>query len=268
MSKKSLGIIGGGFVGSAIANYYKSNGREVKVYDKFKDSDPVEEVVKQDYIFIAVPTPHKEDMGIDLEAMDDAMANASKAEKGKPVIIKSTIIPGTTDKYQKQYPDLKIMFNPEFLTERTAVQDFQFPDRQILGFTKESYNIAGDILKLLPLAPFERIIPAIEAETIKYFNNTWFAVKVTFANQFYDVCQKIGVDYNQVMECASADRRMTGTSHLKVDHDGYRGYGGKCLPKDVRAIISYADKLGVDMKLLKIAEEINKELTGGVDRGL
>ncbi len=260
---KKIGVIGGGYVGGTVAKFYREGGAQVKVYDKFKDSDPLEEVLAQDYIFVAVPTNY-DGKAIDLSAMDDVMANVSQS-RAKAIIIKSTIVPGTTEKYQKQYPRLKLVFNPEFLTEATAEQDFKYPDRQIVGYTEKSYNIAGEVMELLPLAPFSRIIPAAAAEMAKYFGNTWFAVKVTFANQIYDVCEALGIDYSLVADCVGADRRI-GRSHLDAWHGGYRGYGGKCLPKDTRAFIKFADDLGVDMKLLKTIEEINKQLTGGIDR--
>lgn len=149
--------------------------------------------------------------------------------------------------------------NPEFLTELTADQDMCYPDRQILGYTKQSYNVAGDIMALLPLAPFERILPATEAEAVKYFGNTWFSTKVIFANQMYDLCQALGIDYDRVMEAGAADKRI-GRTHLEIFHKGYRGFGGKCLVKDNRALIQLADSKGVDLKLHKIVEEINNEL--------
>lgn len=250
-------------MGGTIAKFYRDTGADVKVYDKFKDSDSLEEVLGQDYIFVAVPTNFN-GKTIDLSAMDDAMSNARKS-KARAIIIKSTIVPGTTDKYQRQYPNIKIIFNPEFLTEATAFQDFQYPDRQLVGYTLQSYDIAGEVLALLPLAPFTKIVPAVAAEMVKYYGNTWFAVKVVFANQMYDICEALGINYDLVADCVAADRRI-GRSHLDVWHGGYRGYGGKCLPKDTRALISFAESLGVDLKLLKTAEEINKKLTGGVDR--
>ena len=100
---------------------------------------------------------------------------------------------------------------------------------------------------------------ATEAEMVKYFGNTWFAIKVVFANQMYDLCKKIGADYDTIMESASADKRI-GRSHLEVIHKGYRGYGGKCLPKDIKALIQFADANGVDLVLHKTAEEINSRL--------
>lgn len=258
MTKKTIGVIGGGFVGGAIGNHYKKAGRDVKIYDKFKPVDSLEEVLKRDFLFVAVPTPSDEN-GINLEAIQDALQNASKADDGKIVIIKSTVIPGTTEKLQKQYPKLRLIFNPEFLTELTAEQDFNYPDRQIVGYTKESHSIAGDVMSLLPLAPFCRMMPATEAEMVKYYGNNWFAVKVVFANQMYDVCQKMGIDYEMIAEAAAADKRI-GPSHLEIWHKDYRGYGGKCLPKDIQAMIKHGDNLGLDLELFKVAEKLNQQL--------
>ncbi len=261
MKEKSLkelkiGIIGVGMVGGAIRNYFEKKDKQVFLYDKGRNEGSMEEVNKADVIFVCVPTPYDEQKGFDLSFVQEA---CSRIDSGKIVVIKSTVLPGTTEKLQEQYPEQKFLFNPEFLTELTADQDMGYPDRQIVGYTEKSHNVAGDVLLLLPLAPFEKILPATEAEMIKYFGNNWFAVKVAFANQMYDLCQKIGVNYDNIMESASADKRI-GRSHLEVLHKGYRGYGGKCLPKDIRALIQFADKNGVDMKLHKTVEEINNKL--------
>jgi UDPglucose 6-dehydrogenase len=181
-------------------------------------------------------------------------------------VIKSTVLPGTTEQLQKEYPKLKILFNPEFLTESTADQDMRYPDRQIVGYTKESFTSAADLMMMLPAAPFERIMPATEAEMVKYYGNTWFAVKVVFANQMYDVCDKLGLDYDVVRDAAAADKRI-GRSHLDVFHKGSRGYGGKCLPKDTRALIQLGDRLGLSLDLLKTTDAINTKLVGEKGKG-
>jgi len=251
-----MGIIGVGMVGGAIKRYFEKQGKGVLVYDKGQNLGSLNEVNLADMIFICVPTPYDEAKGFDLSYVREACKNVNG---NKIIVIKSTVLPGTTEKLQKEYPQHKFLFNPEFLTELTADQDMSYPDRQIVGYTKESYDVAGDVLMILPLAPFEKIMPATEAEMVKYFGNTWFAAKVVFANQIYDLCQKIGVDYDTIMESASADKRI-GRSHLEVWHKGYRGYGGKCLPKDIKALIQFADLNGVDLKLHKIVEEINNKL--------
>lgn len=254
---KSIGIMGTGMVGGALERYYLEKGVQPFVYDKYKQRGSLEEVNKGEVIYICVPTPFDEAKGgFDLSFVEDALRNLTGQ---KIAVIKSTVIPGTTERFQTLYPQHKLLFNPEFLTQSTADQDMKFPDRQIMGYTRQSYPVALDVLQMLPLAPFERVVPATAAEMVKYFGNTWFSTKVTFANQMYDLCQRIGADYNEVMECVAPDRRI-GRSHLDVMHGGYRGYGGACLPKDTRALIQYGTQMGVDLKLLKVVEEINNAL--------
>lgn len=256
--KYRIGIVGSkGMVGGAVKRYFNNKPNyQLFLYDKNNEGS-IDEINNADFVYICVPTPSDNSGGCDCSIVDEVIAQFIG---NKVVVIKSTILPGTTDKFQEKYLQHKILFNPEFLTEITADQDMAFPDRQIVGFTEKSYDVAMDVIQQLPLAPFTRIVPAKEAEMVKYFNNSWFATKVIFANQIYDVCQKAGIDYNTVRDLASADKRI-GRTHLEVWHKGYRGYGGKCLPKDTKALIQFADSLGVSMDLLKTVEEINKTLT-------
>lgn len=256
-TKPVIGIIGVGMVGGALQRFFTGGGYPLAIYDPPKGHADPSVFNNADYIFISVPTPYDEEKGgFDLSFVEAAF---QLIPDGKVVIIKSTVLPGTTEEFQKKYPKLKILFNPEFLTEESADQDMKFPDRQIIGFTKESFSSAGSLMQVLPLAPFEQIIPATEAEMVKYFGNTWFSVKVVFANQMYDVCQKLGIDYENVRNGAAADKRI-GRSHLTIHHKGYRGYGGKCLPKDTRALIQLGDRMGLSLDLLKTTEQINNKL--------
>lgn len=251
-----IGIVGVGMVGGAIRRYFEKKGTNLFLYDKGKNWGSLEEVNKADIVFVCVPTPFDKEKGFDLSYVEKTCENLKGS---KVVITKSTVVPGTTEKLQQKYLQHRFIFNPEFLTEETADQDMRYPDRQIVGYTKQSYNIAGDIMQLLPLAPFERIMPSTEAEMVKYYGNNWFAVKVAYANQVYNLCQKLGIDYDRVMDAAAADKRI-GRSHLTVVHKGYKGYGGKCLPKDIRAMIQFAGLNEVDLKLHKTVEEINNKL--------
>jgi len=251
-----IGIMGVGMVGGALKGYFEKKGITPFLYDNGQNIGSINEVNKADVIFICVPTPFDKQNGFDLSFVEQAFRNITGE---KILVIKSTVVPGTTEKLQKQYPQHKVIFNPEFLTESTADQDMNYPDRQVVGYTKESYNVAGDIMQILPLAPFEKILPATESEMVKYFANNWFAMKVVFANQMYDLCKKLDLNYNHVAESAAVDKRI-GRSHLKVMHKGYRGYGGKCLIKDMRAMIEFADKNNVDLKLHKTVEEVNNKL--------
>ena len=253
-----FGIVGVGMVGGALERYFEKF-RNIKpfVYDKGKNLGSPQEINQAEVIFICVPTPFdKEKNSFDLSYIEDAFSNITGE---KIVVIKSTALPGTAEYFQKKYPQHKILNNPEFLTEATADQDMYYPDRQIVGYTKKSFDVAGDILQILPLSPFNRIMPVTEAEMVKYFGNTWFSAKVIFANQMYDLSKKLGIDYDRMMESAAADKRI-GRTHLEVWHKGKRGYAGKCLPKDIKALIKFAEGKGVDLKFHKIVDEINDKL--------
>ncbi|TSA45685.1 UDP-glucose/GDP-mannose dehydrogenase family protein, partial [bacterium] len=209
--------------------------------------------------FIAVPTPFNEkNGGYDDSAVKDAL---SKVKSGKIAVIKSTVLPGSTEKFQRIYPGKTILFNPEFLRAKTANRDFMKPDRQVVGFVNRAgKKAAPKVLKVLPKAPFSAIVKSKEAEMIKYFSNSYLATRVVFANQIYDLCRKLGnVDYDVVRKCLIRDKRI-GDSHFEIFHEGYRGYGGGCFPKDVRALLQLAKKMKVDMGLLKTAEKINNRL--------
>lgn len=260
-----IAVVGVGMVGGALARYFKGIGREPLLYDPYKKMGSKDDTNKADIIFISVPTPFKKkEGGFDLSYVKET---CDFLDNGKVVVIKSTIVPGTTEKLQTEYPHLKFLFNPEFLSEATADYDFLNPDRQLVGFTKESKEFAQDIMDLLPRSPHEKLMPATEAEIVKYFNNTFNAIKVIFGNQMYDLCEALGIDYDNVADSAAASKFIRTKDHLDVHHGGYRGYGGKCLPKDTRALIQLADSLGVNLLLHKTAEEINNQLmeTQGIE---
>ena len=245
-----IGICGIGMVGGALKRYFeKKPNYELYLYDK-KGTGSIDELNKADFIYICLPTPSKKDGSCDTSIIEEVV---DQIDGEKIIIIKSTVPPGTTDKLQKKYIQHRFLFNPEFLTELTADQDMCYPDRQIVGYTERSFTVAKDIIQQLPLAPFERIVKVKEAEMCKYFGNTWFSTKVIFANQMYDVCTELNIDYDAVRDIAAADRRI-GRTHLDVFHKGYRGYGGKCLPKDTKALIKFAES-----PLLELVNELNEE---------
>lgn len=252
-----VGVVGVGMVGGAMVSYFEKVGVKPFLYDLGKNLGSKEEVNQADVVFVCVPTPYlKDGEGFDLSYVKET---CEFLEDDKVVVIKSTVVPGTTENLQKEYQNLKFLFNPEFLVEARAVEDMLNPDRQIVGYTEESKDLAETVLKMLPRAPYEKIMSATEAETVKYFGNTFLAVKVIFGNQLYDLCQKLDIDYDVVREGGAADPRI-GPSHLDVFHGRFRGYGGKCLIKDTRALIQLADSLGADLRLHKTVEDINNKL--------
>lgn len=246
----NVGIIGIGVMGNALSKVLDNP----ILYDPPKGIGSIEELNKSDIVFLCVPTPYNN--GFDLSCVENAI---SKLEGNKVIVIKSTVIPGTTNKLQGKYPNHRFLFNPEFLTEKNAENDMEYPSRQIMGYTNKSESIARDIISLLPRAPFERIMPAKEAEMIKYAANSFLAIKVGFANQIYDLCQKLGIDYELVKWGIGADPRI-GNSHLDIWHDGERGYSGKCFPKDTKSLIDFAEQLKVNISILKATDKYNERI--------
>jgi UDPglucose 6-dehydrogenase len=235
-----IGLCGLGWVGGTMRAYFAQTEHQMFLYDKFKGIGSVAELNQADVIFVAVPTPFAEG-GYDDSAVRSALGFIAD---GKVVVLKSTVMPGSTERFQKQYPQKTILFNPEFLTEKNANEDFCHPERQLIGYADwRGKEVAQLILSVLPYAPYSRIMLATEAEMVKYFSNVFLAARVTFANQMFDICQAAGVNYTRVKDAAAQDSRI-GASHFDVFDNDYRGYGGHCLPKDTRALIEFAKSPG------------------------
>lgn len=254
--KPKIGIIGIGTVGRAVKYWFEKEKYPLFLYDKYKEIGSPEEVNKVEIVFICVPTPFYNKKGYDDSAVVEALNIISVP---KIVVVKSTILPGSTEKFQKEFPKHKILFNPEFLRHKTALKDFLHPNRQIIGYTSKSRRVTKRILNILPKAQYQRIIPSKEAEMVKYFGNCFLALRVIFANQIYDICQKLKINYDLVKEVAGHDPRISH-SHFNVFQDGYRGYNGLCLDKDVKAFIQLGRALRVDLLLFEVMDKINENL--------
>jgi len=268
-----IGIIGNGFVGSSVAHGFSSNTgcdvEDVKIYDKdsSKSTHTLAKVVNDsDFIFLSVPTPMNQDGSISLDIIHnvfkdiDAVINYDK-EFQPVILLRSTVTPGTTNEIQGDYPRMHVVFNPEFLTERSAKLDFINQARIVLG------GSWGDTVKVEHLYRwrFGKHIPVIRtdfqtAEMIKYMCNCFFATKVSYLNEMKQLSDKIGANWKDCVDGFSLDGRI-GHSHLNVPGpDGKLGFGGSCFPKDVQAMINFMDGLGVSVNTLKGAWETNLEV--------
>lgn len=264
--KNRIGIIGKGFVGSAVAHGFSDQtgySTEIRIYDK----DPsrceysLEDTINHsDFIFISVPTPASSSGQIDLSIVEQALSDIDKINKSESniVLLRSTVIPGTSSMLQKKFPNLRIVFNPEFLTERSALFDFINQSRVILGGENKYTEKVKDLYK----DRFGQHLPVIEtnyetAELIKYMNNLFFATKVSFLNEMKLVANKTNVDWDLAMEGFVLDGRI-GHSHLSVPGpDGKYGFGGSCFPKDIQAMIAFGESIGIDMHTLNGAWRTN-----------
>ena len=250
-----VGIIGNGFVGEAQAFAF-SPTYEIKIYDvdPLKSINTLDEVHNCDVVFICVPSPMNEDGSQNLTYIEDVF---NDADPGPIYVIKSTVIPGTTRLLQEKYKDLSIVFSPEFLTQRTAKLDMMTQARVIFG----GYHVTTEALEKFYSKRFKNRnyihTDPTTAELIKYMNNTFFATKVSFMNEFKILANKLGVDWETAVWGFASDHRL-GDSHLDVPGpDGKLGFGGTCFPKDINAIIDVANSNEVDMKVLKAAWETN-----------
>lgn len=261
-----IGIIGKGFVGSAVAHGFShqtSYGASIKIYDvnPERSQNSLEETVNEsDFIFLSVPTPSDAKGNMDLSIVENALNEISIVNKNKSniVLLRSTVVPGTTKIFQDKFPNIRFVFNPEFLTERSAAFDFINQTRVILGgdskYTSQVKKLYQD--------RFGSFLPVIEtnfqtAELIKYMNNLFFATKVSFLNEMKLLADKIDVDWDKAVEGFVLDGRI-GHSHLSVPGpDGRFGFGGSCFPKDIQALISFAKEYDINMNVLEGAWETN-----------
>ena len=258
MKNYKLGIIGHGYVGES-QSFAFSPSFDVRVYDKnsLKSTHSLNEVLDSDFIFVCVPTPMKKDGSQDLSFVESFFKTA---KDGPLYIIKSTIIPGTTNLLNEKFKKLKIVFSPEFLTERTAKLDILTQTRIILGGDK---NLTSKVRKIYDIRFKNKTIietDSLTAEYIKYMNNTFFASKVSIMNEFYRLANHLGVDWEKALYGFVSDQRI-GDSHLNVPGpDGKLGFGGTCFPKDINAFISFAKKNNVNMNVLEAAWKTNLEV--------
>lgn len=255
-----IGIIGVGMVGEPIRRWFEEKRGLKRNLELFcYDTDPTkgyfDDYNLADIIFVSVPTPPNPDGSCNVSIVESVVGSI-KGEK--IVVIKSTVPPGTTEGLQKKFPRHKFLFNPEFLTETQAWEDFLKPVRQVVGCTKESQGVALAVLNLLPMSYYQspwmastykfRGHTATEAEMIKYASNVFGAIKVSFGSMLYDVCSGLrsgegfNVDYENVRDALGADPRI-GPAWLDVNHGSYRGFGGYCFPKDLHAYMSKVQDL-------------------------
>ena len=260
----SIGIIGHGFVGGALSQLHPSFPLEV--YDphlqKYKENLSA---FSQDVVFVCVPTPSGTSGDLDISIVEQVSRRWKELKSpNSTLVIKSTIPVGTVDQLCRDLGEKNIVHNPEFLTERTANEDFLNPKEVIVGGDKESAELVLAIYKQFyedkNIQYFS--VPAKTAEMIKMTRNSFYALKVSFFNEVYELCQALGQDYEEFKKVFTLSGRhpWVGNQHVSVPGpDGKFGYGGKCLPKDSEGLLKLSEKHGIMMETLKSAVEANKK---------
>ena len=255
-----IGIIGQGYVGTALKEGFQ-DFYQVETYDKYdlgkSTHSKISDIVKEaKVIFVCVPTPMRKDGTCYTGIVEEVIREINETANDHIVVIKSTVPPGTTDKFNHEFSNVTVIFNPEFLTEENFLDDFKNQNRIILGGSRKGTNKLRQIYsKVFPKATIVKTGDK-HAEMVKYFTNCFLATKVSFANEMYSICEQIGIDYDKVVEYATYDERL-GKSHWAVPGpDGDFGFGGHCLPKDLSAIINTFKTFG----LLEAVEQVNDQV--------
>lgn len=246
-----IGIVGYGHVGGAMKELFK----DASVYDPFKKLGSQAEINGCDAAFICVPTPMGKDGVCDTTAVEEVIAWC----QAKVLILRSTVTVGFTQAMSEKYHKA-IVFQPEYYGETVAHPFRDLSDRSWLSFggDPKAVALAVNAYKTV-MTSNVRILqaPSGEVEMAKYMENAFLATKVTFVNEMYDLCEKLGLDYNQVREIWTADPRI-GTSHTFIYEDN-RGYGGSCLPKDIAELHHLEKVSGVDDTLVSAVIAKNKK---------
>jgi UDPglucose 6-dehydrogenase len=256
-----IGIIGVGVVGKAMKEGFK-DAHQLFLHDP-KLGTSLENVTDNtDFSYIAVPTPSNPKTGeCDTSIIESIL---SEIPDNHNIVIKSTIIPGTTNHLQEKYPNLKIGCSPEFL--RSASSEYDFKNQDILVVGTNHKEIANDVLShhlesdLLKSKNFFHVTPT-QAELVKYAKNSFYALKVIFANQFHQLSKDLGEEWNVVKDIITTPQeQIIGPSHLSSPIEGQRGYGGECLPKDTLALKFELEKRGIKYNLIEALLKDNENL--------
>jgi UDPglucose 6-dehydrogenase len=260
-----LGIVGHGFVGTAVDHGFTRDIQKFIVDPKHNSTNTIEDLIKfkPDAVFVAVPTPQLESGECNTEILEGVMQQLNNS-KGLLVIVKSTVPAYKLQKIQEECINIRIVYNPEFLTEKNYIEDFRHPPMHVFGginadtdAVEKLYNEHSDCAEC-PVYKTD----LVTASMVKYCINSFLATKVTFMNEMYDVLKNAkGADWNTFSKIIQTDPRI-GKSHMRVPGaDGLRGYAGSCFPKDTNALAWFAKEiLNTPFTQLETSIKINDTL--------
>ena len=252
-----IGIIGLGFVGSAIQQSLAKKGQELIVYDKYKNGGvgSLKVCLETEIIFLALPTLYdttKEEY--DKSALHEVCLFLQEHKYGGTVIIKSTVEPQTTQDLETCY-GLNLVHNPEFLTARTAFEDFHNQKHIVLGKASQCSDtnyqtIVKFFQTVFPDAEISQCTSS-ESESMKIFVNSFYATKIQFFNELYLLCQKTNIDYQKVKDLMLKNGWINPMHTNVPGPDGKLSYGGACFPKDTSALQKYMERQETPNEVLK-----------------
>jgi len=250
-SSMVIAQIGNGFVGSALHRSFRKRGSDTSIYDKYQKLGSIEDVLSLDILFMCLPTPYVDGYGFDLSALTENLKLLSQRNYKGLIVIKSTIEPGTTERLNSQHDNLLLSHNPEFLTARTAFEDFDSQKHIVLGITNKTRKNGIELFdslnklyeKLYPDAEIS-ICKSEESEAMKLFCNNFYAMKVQIFNEFYYLSQKVGIDFENAKEMMFKNDWINPMHTTIPGPDGKPSYGGLCFVKDTNALSNMMKTIG------------------------
>jgi nucleotide sugar dehydrogenase len=259
-----IGICGLGFVGNAVNTFFENRAYEITIYDKYKGINSFDMLLETNVLFICLPTIYSEELGTyNMSEIDNTLDMLYKKDYRGIVVIKSTVLPGYCNSMNDKYKDLAIVANPEFLSAKTAIYDFENQKHIVLGYTKYSKeatrtieNVYRDILGVVVIT----VVDADEAALIKLGCNSFYAMKIQYFTELYMLCNKLGVSYEKVKN-GMLGNGWINKMHTEVPgNDGEISYGGMCLPKDIKALSGYMSSKDIENGVLKSVIEEREKL--------
>lgn len=268
MSIVTVGIVGVGCVGSAALKYYSQHPSvDAMGYDKFKDpyTTTYDKLLEQSTLFLCLPTLYSDELHqYDKSAIHEMCGRLNESRFEGVVVIKSTVEPGTTENLSKIYDCLDFAHNPEFLTARTAYEDFAHQTHVVLGKTKSCTEKKFKKLEQVMRAcwPDARYSfgSSTETETMKSFCNCFYAQKISIFNEYYLMCQHLGMDYQNVLGMMLQNGWINKMHTNVPGPDGKMGYGGMCFPKDTSSLFQYLKREKLPHRMIESSVEENREI--------
>lgn len=258
MNITKIGIIGLGFVGSAIKNAFDSGFEQVIVRDPYKGiNTSYQELSVCDAVFVCVPTPQSDDGTCDTSILESVLQDLHTVRYKGVIISKCTAPPRTYDRLQEFYPNL--VHAPEFLTAANASQDYLNGTFAFIGGNVSAYIREAERVIRISQPRLTSVIHCsiAEAALAKYTINSFMATKVVFMNEIAKLAEELDCSYHVISTLVTQDPRI-GHSHMLVPGpDGLYGFGGACFPKDTSALLKFANDAGVDMNVLDAAVKKN-----------
>ncbi len=263
-SNYKIGIVGLGYVGSAIKSFFE---KEIQIFSydiqkKKSTEKSIKDLLgkKVDFLFLCLPTPMNEDGSTFLGHINKVLEEISSYGFNGVIVIKSTIPPKTTENYSNKYKALQIVFNPEFLTEANFIEDFKNQEYIVLGGGKDSCGKVKNLYSNYFSSKMIHCVSSTESEMLKYYLNSYLALKVSFSNEIYQLCKSMDINYDKLIYLSKLDKRI-GKTHMNVPGpDGFLGFGGSCFPKDIRSFLRIFEDEKVQSLILKAAWQRNREI--------